>query len=49
MTTVDRSRGTDGVIDSLTTGPQGGTMWVDRTRNADGTTNRTVMTTPAAK
>jgi hypothetical protein len=48
VTTVDRTRGADGAIDSVTTAPKGGTTIVDRSRNADGTTNRTVTTTPPA-
>ena len=44
--TVDRTRGTDGAVDSITTGPKGGTTTVDRSRNADGTVDRTVTRTP---
>jgi hypothetical protein len=33
----------------VTTGPQGGTRTVDRTRNADGTVNRVVTDTPPAR
>jgi len=43
---VDRSRGADGAVDSVTTGPRGGTTTVERSINADGTVNRTVTTTP---
>jgi hypothetical protein len=32
----------------VTTGPKGGVTTVDRSRNADGTVNRTVTTTPSA-
>ena len=39
----------DGLVDSTTVGPKGGVTTVDRTRNADGTVNRTVTTTPPAK
>ena len=46
LTTVDRTRGADGLVDSTTTGPKGAVTTVDRTRNADGTVNRVVTTTP---
>jgi hypothetical protein len=49
VTSVDRGRGADGLVDSVTTGPQGGTRTVDRTRNADGTVNRVVTDTPPAR
>ena len=42
---VERSRGADGAIDKLSTGPKGGTRLVDRSRNADGTMNKTVTAT----
>jgi hypothetical protein len=46
VSTIDRSRGADGAVDSLATGPRGGTTLADRSRNADGTTSRSVTTTP---
>jgi hypothetical protein len=49
VTTVDRTRGADGLVDSTTTGPKGGVTLVDRTRNADGTVNRAVTSIPPAK
>jgi hypothetical protein len=39
-------RGADGVVDSVTVGPKGAATTVDRSRNRDGTVNRTVTTTP---
>jgi len=36
ISTVDRSRGSDGLIDKSITDPQGGVTTVDRTRGSDG-------------
>ena len=45
MTTVDRTKGADGLTDSTTVSPKGAVTTVDRTRNADGTVDATVTKT----
>ena len=45
MSTVARTKDAGGAVDAVRTGP-GGTAVVIRTKNADGTVNKTVTTKP---
>jgi hypothetical protein len=42
-TTVDRTRGADGLVDKTVTGPKGGTRTTDRYRGADGVVDATIV------
>ena len=41
-TTVDRTRGSDGLVDKTVTGPRGATRTTDRYRGADGAVDATI-------